>query len=559
MEEKIMAPDIRKIKTDWKTLAGVGLLVVVTGFMLAGCNMPAGIGVITPTASQIPPTPLDLEAVTSTPEAVEDPGPGLLAEGIDVFLAYSNCFDLDTGRASAGPDQGCDFSAAPGPGSEGLTIEFRPAAPAQFAFGGVYTQEPTVDQCRDSEFYSFGTEIVNPLEYYVCYQTNEGLYGVMYFSDLDGVNGISFDWKTYDLAGVVPTMEPTPTSTATPMLDTGIFRQDEGSFLSFDNCFDFDDGALFADDPACEIAIEAGEQEGSVLVIPQGLSRFAAGAAFLEAPALEQCAGSTNFSSDEAQVQPTGYHYCYQTNDGRFGYLYVETVDDGNGITFDWVTFAASSPIPTPTPGVTPTAEATLALDTTDDDPVPTLGEADFDDEFTDAANWIPYSNEHAAFEIESGKLRMTAVNADFYESFLMSWATMDDAYIELVATTGTCSGPDRYGIVLRADDSAGNWPGYVFGVTCDGQYSLRTFDGRRFDAVLGWSPSTVIKSGSNQTNRIGIRAEGNAFRFYINGDLIGSISDTTYGEGKIGVFVGAGHTPNFTVQVDRMRMWELP
>lgn len=533
-------------------------LVVLAAAVLSGCNMPTGIGIITPTASPIPPTPMDLPTSTSTPEETEEPGTDLLAEGIDVFLSYGNCFDLDSGDTYTELDNACDFSSSPGPEADGLTIEFMPAAPAQFAFGGVYTQEPELEQCTDSEFFSSGTEIVNPLEFYVCYQTNEGRYGVMYFSDLDEVNGISFDWKTYDIAGPVATVEPTSTSTATPELETGIFREDEGSFLSFENCFDFDEGALFTDDPACELALEEGDAEGAVEVVPQGLSRFAAESAFLEEPALEQCAGSTYLSNDAAEIQPAGYHYCYQTNEGRFGYVYVDTVDEGNGITFNWKTFAASSPIPTPTLSPTPTVEATLDLDTTDDDPVPDLGEADFDDPFSGPDNWSPYTNEHAAFEIADGKLTMTAANADFYESFLISWMEIDDAYLEITTTTGTCSGPDRYGIVFRANEE-GNWPGYVFGVTCDGNYSLRTFNGNSFDAVLGWSPSTVINAGSNQTNRIGIWADGSDFKLYFNGDLIGSISDPTYSEGLFGVFIGGAHTPNFTVEVDRMRVWNLP
>ncbi|MBN1264659.1 MAG: hypothetical protein JXA25_04150 [Anaerolineales bacterium] len=546
---------LKKCTAQWR----VPLFVLLIG-VLAGCNLPAGIGLVTPTPSLMPPTAMSMSTSTIQPVPIATEGAQLVAEGSDVFLAYSNCFDLDAGETSAGPDQACDFSVAPGPEADGLTIEFSPTAQAQFAFAGVYTQEPDVLQCSESEYLSTDTEIVNPLERYVCYQTNEGRYGVLYFSDLDAVNGISFDWKTYDKTGTVPTLQPTPTSTITPELETGIFKEGTESFLSFGNCYDFDEGALFIDDSACELTVESGEDTGEVRMIPQGISRFAAGGAFQDAPALEQCAGSTYFSNEEAEIQPAGYHYCYQTNDGRYGYVYISNVDEGNGITFDWITFAASSPIPTQTPEASPTVEPTLDLDTTDDDLLPTLGEADFDDEFNNATNWSIYTDSHVAFEVAGGKLKMTAANADYYEGFLISWMTIDDAYLEITTTTGgACNGPDRYGILFRTGEDEDNWASYMFGITCDGKYSLRYWDGHSFDPVLGWSPSTVIKTGANQTNRIGIKADGSAFSFYINGDLIGSITDPTADEGLFGLFIGGAHTNNFSVYVDRMRVWELP
>jgi len=545
-----------------KNLPAAALLtmLLLAAVLLAGCNLPAGIGIITPTASPLPPTAMEPAQETTQPELTATGGPQLVAEGIDVFLAYTNCFDLDGGETSAGPEPACDFSAAPGPEADGLTIEFRPAAQSQFAFAGVYTREPDAVQCSESGFLSNQAEIVNPLERYVCYQTNEGRYGVLYFSDLDAVNGISFDWKTYDLSGPVPTMQPSATSTPTPELDAGVFKEAQGSFLGYENCFDLDDGALFMDDPACELEILPGEEEGSLQVIPLGLARFAPGGAFLTAPAVEQCAGSTTLSNEEVELQPAGYHYCYQTNEGRFGYLYVAEVDEDDGITFDWVTFAASAPIPTDTPEPAPTAEATQQLDSTKDDPVPSLGDPDFDDPFDSGVNWTPYTDSHVSFTVADGKLKMTAVNADYYEGFLISWMTIEDAYVEITATTGSaCNGPDRYGILLRAGEEEENWASYMFGVTCDGKYSLRYWDGNTFDPILGWSPSTVLKAGANQTNRIGIKADGSAFFFYINGDLIGSITDPTVDEGLVGLFIGGAHTNNFTVYIDRMRVWELP
>jgi len=105
---------------------------------------------------------------------------------------------------------------------------------------------------------------------------------------------------------------------------------------------------------------------------------------------------------------------------------------------------------------------------------------------------------------------------------------------------------------------------GYIFGFTCDGQYSLR-----RWNASVGtngemlrlvdWKTSPAINTGQSQTNRMGLMAIGDRLILYANGQLLTEVRDSSFATGYFGVFIGARETDNFTVRIDQIRLWEDP
>jgi hypothetical protein len=90
------------------------------------------------------------------------------------------------------------------------------------------------------------------------------------------------------------------------------------------------------------------------------------------------------------------------------------------------------------------------------------LGEPDFSDDFVDGTNWFMYNDEHVNIEVQDNQLRMTALNADKYEAMMLSTQPIiDDFYMEVTATTGECSGFDRYGLIFVRRDLHPS--GYLF------------------------------------------------------------------------------------------------
>jgi len=148
--------------------------------------------------------------------------------------------------------------------------------------------------------------------------------------------------------------------------------------------------------------------------------------------------------------------------------------------------------------------------------------------------------------------------NADFYNGWLLSWRKDLNFYIETTGTVETCSGRDSYGLMFRAPASDKGYIGYLYGISCDGRYSLLSWDGEVMTQILDWTPSTHLAAGSEQTHRIGVLAQGNELKLYAQGELLTTLTDTTHGEGLFGLFISAAQTPNFTTNVEEFLYWDL-
>ncbi|MBN1265367.1 MAG: hypothetical protein JXA25_07735 [Anaerolineales bacterium] len=186
----------------------------------------------------------------------------------------------------------------------------------------------------------------------------------------------------------------------------------------------------------------------------------------------------------------------------------------------------------------------------------PDFGAADYVEQFNSGTAWYIGEDSHTSFSVQNGKMVMVGKNPESWDGWSITSAYLSDFYIEMKVETGTCGGLDRYGLIVRAPDTNS---GYLIGFSCNGQYSVRLWDGENFQTLRDWTASSHIKSGSNQTNRLGILAEGNSFTIYANDILLAEITSSTYSEGRYGVFVASSATNNFQARVDSISYWTSP
>jgi hypothetical protein len=211
--------------------------------------------------------------------------------------------------------------------------------------------------------------------------------------------------------------------------------------------------------------------------------------------------------------------------------------------------------VPTGTATSPPPPTATLDAN----DPKAGLGEPTFHDTFSDASNWPLYTDQHVSFEIKDSRLVMTAFNPDHYNGWILPPPVISDYYLEMDTETKECSGKDQYGLMVRAVKTDLGYIGYHYGISCDGQFTLRRWNGNQYIPLVDWTASDRINAGSNQMNRIGLMANGNKLSMYANGSLIGEYQDDTHLEGRFGVFIGSAITPNVTDLVDEIAYWDIP
>jgi len=209
-------------------------------------------------------------------------------------------------------------------------------------------------------------------------------------------------------------------------------------------------------------------------------------------------------------------------------------------------------PSPTPTPELTPTS-------TPETDPRQELGNSAWGAVFEDGTQtWYQYDHSNGKAEVRDNKLVLTSYKANGYDNWSMSYPPMTDFYLEVRFTTGPeCAGKDRYGIFFRAPDST---HGYLYNASCDGAFQVREWNGEEFTELIGWTVSEHIIPGPEVEHRLGVWAEGDQYKLYVNGFQVGEFSDDTYvEEGTFGVAHAAAETVNFTVDVTEAKAWELP
>lgn len=221
--------------------------------------------------------------------------------------------------------------------------------------------------------------------------------------------------------------------------------------------------------------------------------------------------------------------------------------------------------IPTATPSITPTFNPSFTP--APGDPRARLGSPGASDPMNDSSGWVwPTGKDLFTIgEFKDGYLVMTAI------SELDGWRLANplgrefvNTYIEADFRTETCEGSDHYGIIFRVPLLHTPNQGYLFGLTCDGRYSLRRWDAEvgpkgEMKWLVKWTSDSSIVAGSNQSNRLGVMVIGKRIFLYVNGKLLTEAQDDSYEKGYFGVFIGSDKTENMVIKVDNMAYWENP
>lgn len=97
-------------------------------------------------------------------------------------------------------------------------------------------------------------------------------------------------------------------------------------------------------------------------------------------------------------------------------------------------------------------------------------------------------------------------------------------------------------GLVFRANYT--NDAGYQFRISTDGTYILNRIildqqgNPQPAGETIASGSSAFVRQGANQTNQLGVMAQGNTISLFINGKYVASATDSTYHSGQVGVYV---------------------
>jgi hypothetical protein len=196
-------------------------------------------------------------------------------------------------------------------------------------------------------------------------------------------------------------------------------------------------------------------------------------------------------------------------------------------------------------------------------DPRAKLGAPAWVDKMDNATYWPTGATEFTDIYFQNGHMALVGLTPQ-YGWRLASTASLTNFYLEMSASTQTCAGADSYGLMFRVPDASAADQGYFFGITCDGKYTLRRWNGKieglgKMTYLITDKASSIINVGSNQANRLGVKVVANHITLYINGKYVSDQLDNIYKAGNFGVFVKATNTQNLTILVDEMSYWLNP
>lgn len=214
---------------------------------------------------------------------------------------------------------------------------------------------------------------------------------------------------------------------------------------------------------------------------------------------------------------------------------------------------------PTDTPTQTPTATS-LPFD-----PDTAYGSPTLYDPFDDDRNWVSTGGtlpdtDFIRLALGGGKMHVTGKPIG-WDTWWFTFQTAGDLFIEMDVETGSCSGKQAYGLIVRGPSSNTTARGYIATFSCDGAYRLDRLDtSSPYTKVelIPWTESDYINAGSNETNILGIELVDDNIIIYANRFKLAEHEDGKFSSGRFGLFVNAGAPGNFTYSIDELSFWSF-
>lgn len=190
------------------------------------------------------------------------------------------------------------------------------------------------------------------------------------------------------------------------------------------------------------------------------------------------------------------------------------------------------------------------------DDPATRLGDANKVEEFNQATGAWNYEDEWFSVNVSGGQMHIYSKGTPYWNSWYTTQPTLKNFYFEATLSMVNCSGKDRIGLAFRNTNNQF----YIVGLTCDGTIGMNRYTAEnRVVDVLTYQPSDKLNP-TNQENRIGVLANGSDFQIYVNGHLVGQVTDNSLPDaGTCGFVTMSTGTVNMKTSVETLRYWLLP
>ncbi len=178
------------------------------------------------------------------------------------------------------------------------------------------------------------------------------------------------------------------------------------------------------------------------------------------------------------------------------------------------------------------------------------------DDFRSPSSGWCTGRSALADYAYESGEYSITVKRPHW---LYWCWAPREHSFPEdfiVEVEAGQVSGPSgEYGIIWGKDSD--NF--YMFAVSTDGRYGMwkQVRDAWQPNPV-NWTASSAINRGTGK-NHLRLIVKGNTIVLIANDVVLQTVTESSFGRGRIGLFVGTWDTPGIEVHFDNFKVYSVP
>ena len=176
-----------------------------------------------------------------------------------------------------------------------------------------------------------------------------------------------------------------------------------------------------------------------------------------------------------------------------------------------------------------------------------------FEDDFSDeTSGWLEAADAEASQGYRNAQLFFEVRAPD-----LFVWdnpgGNFQDFVLEVKARQVSGATENSCGVLLRYIDD-GNF--YRFDLTGDGYYAVSKSEHKEWGTLVDWQESTHVKP-LGEVNLIKVVCQGPRMTFYVNGQELISVEDSSFERGDVGLFASAFTDPNVEAEFDDLEIWE--
>jgi hypothetical protein len=177
-------------------------------------------------------------------------------------------------------------------------------------------------------------------------------------------------------------------------------------------------------------------------------------------------------------------------------------------------------------------------------------------DGFGDSASgWSTHDSAESSVQYGDGEFHISVAEEQY-----MAWTSHSEEQRDFalqVSTTWAGGNVDNaYGILARIQ---GNEDFYEFAVDGEGYFMIGKYVDGEWSFMSDWESSAALNHGAGARNVLGLICRQNEFRFYANGELLTSVLDDAFAEGRIAMFAETFDEGGVDVSLDDLSVWSMP